>query len=111
MPLIYELASCVMCDQEFWCYPRLVPRVTALRPSEPLPVCLECVEIANIRRQRAGREPIEIPPGAYNRGLTLPEEKKRWIEWLDRHQDPSLPDADAAAVNEEDQHAQPGVRE
>lgn len=74
-----------MCDRDFWCYPRLVPRVTALRAGELLPVCLECVEIANFRRKREGREPIEIPTGAYNSGLSVLEDRKRHKELMVRH--------------------------
>jgi len=62
------IGECAACHKPFTFNPHLVPSVRVNGVREP--ICRNCINIANQRRQAAGVELIQILPGAYD---PLPE--------------------------------------
>ena len=61
---MFAMGDCIVCKKIFQFNPHKVPSTTAFTGTKE-PVCRDCMEVVNIKREAAGQEPFAIDPKAY----------------------------------------------
>jgi hypothetical protein len=64
MGYVFAMGYCICCSQRFAFNPIHVPSTRAIT-GEKEPVCQNCINLINMRREAQGIEPFDIHPDAY----------------------------------------------
>ena len=70
MPYMQMFGPCIVCDRAFAFNPLTVPSTTAVNGQRE-PICRDCIELINERRQAKGLKPFPVAADAYDAAQCL----------------------------------------